>query len=404
MTVKVNKIHDFTAKLRQPYALSRLKKYVEWQKAIRLGLEVETPNLIPLSINLDLTTACNFHCDHCIDLGVINSKDKFDHGKLLASLDNMIEHGLRSVTLIGGGEPTLYPRFIEIVKFLKKRDIQVAIVSNGSRGEKLFGAAKYLKSEHKDWLRLSIDAGTDNTWKRIHEPLPNITLAEVCSWAPKIHAINPQLQIGFSFLITWDNAKNEKGISIIKNFDEIADAVKLAHEYGFNYISLKPILTRLRADSVEAIDPIADSSIIARIRETINEAKDLYENEYFKIIESTNLKVLEDGSWHEFTNQPKICHMAVFRQVLSPIGLFHCPGFRGIKKSYISDKNAYCDKNMKHTQKAVVNILAKFDAGKECADCTCLLNQPNWWIEMLINDEIDMSEIKPTEERLDYFF
>lgn len=403
MTVKVNKIHDFTAKLRQPYALSRLKEYVKWQKAIRQGLKVETPNLTPISINLDLTMACNFRCGHCIDLGVINSKERFDHGKLLASLDNMIKHGLRSVTLIGGGEPTLYPYFVEIVKFLKKRGVQIGLVSNGSRGEILFVAAKYLKSEHKDWLRISVDAGTNNTWQKIHKPLSSIILEEVCSWVPKIHSINPSLSIGFSFIITWEDAKNEKGVNIIQNFGEIADAVKLAREYGFNYISLKPVLTRLKADSVEVIDPTVDNSIIARIRGVVGGAKELYENEHFKIIESINLKVLEDGNWRDFTNQPKTCHMAVFRQVLSPIGLFHCPGFRGIKKSYISDKNAYCNENMEHTQKAVANILAEFNAGKECADCTCLSNQSNWWIEKMITGEIDMSEIKSTED-YDYFF
>ncbi len=403
MTVKINKIHDFTTKLRQPYALSRLKEYVKWQKALRQGPEIEMPNLTPISINLDLTTACNFRCDHCIDLDVINSKEKFDHRKLLASLENMIDRGLRSVTLIGGGEPTLYPWFPEIVKFLKNHGVQIGIVSNGSRGKILAIAAKYLKKEHKDWMRFSVDAGTDSTWQKIHKPLSNITLEEVCEWAPTIHAVNPNLPIGYSFLIVWEKSENSKKIKIVPNVNEIVIAAKMAKAYDFNYMSVKPVLTRFETDSVEAILNI-NTKTIADIRLAIDEARARYETENFKIIESINLKVLEDGNWQDYAHQPRTCHMSVFRQVLSPIGLFHCPGFRGIEKSYINDKNAYCDENLNKTQKAVASILAEFDASKECADCTCLLNQPNWWIEKMVNGEIDISEIKPTEERLDYFF
>ena len=76
MAVKVDKKHDFTAKLRQPLVLPRVKDYVKWQKAIRQGIKVETPNLTPISINLDLTTACTYRCPHCIDLDIIQKKSK----------------------------------------------------------------------------------------------------------------------------------------------------------------------------------------------------------------------------------------------------------------------------------------------------------------------------------------
>ncbi|MEK7555440.1 MAG: radical SAM protein [Patescibacteria group bacterium] len=405
MAVKVDQKHDFTAKLRQPSVLSRLKEYVEWQKTVRKGIKkVETPNLTPISINLDLTTTCNFRCDHCIDINVINSKIKHDHGNLLSSLKNMIERGLRSVILIGGGEPTLYPRFVEIIQFLKENSVQIAVSSNGSRGAILCDAAEFLKAKDKDWMRLSMDAGANDTWQKIHKPKPKIALEEICAWVPKIRNQNSQIPIGFSFIITWKNAENENGSKIVTNINEIGTATKLAREYGFNYISFKPFLTRFGPDSVEAIDLSGTKkSTIAHIREEIDKAKQ-HETENFKVIESANLKVLENGSWRDFTRQPKTCHMAVFRQVLSPIGLFHCPGFRGIKKSYISDKNAYCDENISQTQKAVANILVEFDASKECVDCTCLFNQTNWWIEKLVTGETDIANVQAAEEQHDYYF
>lgn len=403
MTVKIDKKHDFTAKLRQPDVLSRLKKYVEWQRAIRQGIKIETPNLAPISINLDLTTACNFRCEHCIDIDVINAKSGFDHEELLSSLNNMIERGLRSVILIGGGEPTLYQRFFEIVEYLKKHGIQVAISSNGSRGETLYNAARLLRPEMKDWFRLSLDAGTNDTWQIMHKPVLKTTLEEICGWVPKIRNVNPNLSIGFSFVITWDEAKNERGINVVKNINEVVAATKLAREYGFSYISFKPFLARFSSDGVEAVDQATINRTISLLSKAVDEAK-TYETKDFKIIESTNLKVLRQGNWQDFMHQPKTCHMTMFRQVLSPIGLFHCPGFRGIEKSHISDKNAYRNGSIENTPKAVANILARFDAGKECADCVCLFNQANWLIENAINGEIDIEKIEPSEERHDYFF
>jgi 2-iminoacetate synthase ThiH len=134
--------HDFAAKLLQPSLLPRVVDYVAWQKQVRaaraLGQpEPAMPDWAPLSINLDLTTACNYRCDHCIDWDILNSPIKYDFDQLQASLRGMAERGMRSVILIGGGEPTVYPGFTEVVRFLKQLGQQVAIVSNGSRNDRI---------------------------------------------------------------------------------------------------------------------------------------------------------------------------------------------------------------------------------------------------------------------------
>ena len=60
-------VHDFATKLLQPSLIPRLKEYVRWQT----GLE-KIPDRVPISINLDLTTGCNFACAHCVDLKILN--------------------------------------------------------------------------------------------------------------------------------------------------------------------------------------------------------------------------------------------------------------------------------------------------------------------------------------------
>ncbi|MEN8183795.1 MAG: radical SAM protein, partial [Myxococcota bacterium] len=141
-------IHDFTAKLRQPSVAPQVAEYIRWRRALARARregepEPPAPKQAPISINLDLTTACNYRCTHCIDWDILNTAHKHREQELRSSLELMAERGLRSVIVIGGGEPTLYPNFPDFVAFLKGLDLQVSIVSNGSRGDRLVEAARH---------------------------------------------------------------------------------------------------------------------------------------------------------------------------------------------------------------------------------------------------------------------
>ena len=128
-------IHDFATKLVQPGAKEALEHYVRWQVAMRNATDADAidldpskvPDFAPISINLDLTTACNYACDHCVDLDILNTGIRFDHEKLLESIKVMAERGMKSVIVIGGGEPTLYPKFEETIRFMKDLKLQIAI-------------------------------------------------------------------------------------------------------------------------------------------------------------------------------------------------------------------------------------------------------------------------------------
>ncbi|MCB9890013.1 MAG: radical SAM protein, partial [Planctomycetes bacterium] len=126
---RVAPTHDFTGKLRQPSLLPRVHDYVAWQRERRAALArgeagPAMPDWAPLSINLDLTTACNYRCDHCIDWDILNSPIKYDYARLEQSMTEMAARGLRSVILIGGGEPTVYPGFESMVRHLKTLGLQ----------------------------------------------------------------------------------------------------------------------------------------------------------------------------------------------------------------------------------------------------------------------------------------
>jgi len=409
-TRRAEAIHDFAGKLRQPSLWPAVADYVEWQRSRRRaaaeGAEDPGPWAgAPLSINLDLTTACNYKCDHCIDWDILNSKVRHADDELRASLAQLTLKGLKSVILIGGGEPTLYPGFADFVAYLKRLGLQVAVVSNGSRGDRLLQAAPHFTAG--DWVRLSLDSGSNEVFQKMHNPTPaTLTLDEICSWIPKIKAANPALTMGFSFVITWQGSSRLDATKVVENIGEIAMAAKRAKQASFDYISYKPFLVRSETGS-EIMDPTQAEheldEIRERIRSIVDEARAL-EGDGFRVLESTNLRMLLGGTWEEFTKQPKTCHMQALRQVLTPLGMYNCPAHRGEAKALIDGKEAWSSKeHVASSTAGTRDMLDRFDASVECAEVTCLYHGVNWWLEDAVRGDAPVATMGPGPERADTF-
>jgi hypothetical protein len=398
-------LHDFAAKLRQPAFHERLREYVEWRRGVldargRGAPEPPMPSWAPLSINLDLTTACNYACAHCIDWDLLNSGISHDERALRESLSRMAGAGLRSVILIGGGEPTLHPRFGPFVRHLKSLGLQVAVVSNGSRNDRILEVADAFGSG--DWVRLSLDAGTDATFQVMHRPKRPVTLEEICAGVRPIKEKNPALRVGFSFVVVWSGSEREPGAPVHDNVDEVPLAARLARDSGFDYVSFKPFLARTE-EGAEAVGGPKDAvaQAIARVRARVDEAKRLA-TPTFSVLESTNLRALESGAQASLARQPRTCHMQALRQVLGPTGLWNCPAHRGAEKGRLAGPAGYAtDEAAATTSAAVAAALDRFDASHECREVTCLYNGANWWLEDAVSGA---REVGPAEaEREDWF-
>jgi sulfatase maturation enzyme AslB (radical SAM superfamily) len=402
-------IHDFTAKLRHPTLAGAVERYVRWRRELAraraAGLEAPpAPAQGPLSLNLDLTTACNYRCDHCIDWDILNAPRRHRESALRTSITTLARRGLRSVILIGGGEPTLYPGFADFVRFLKAAGLDVAVVSNGSRGDRLLAIADALGE--RDWIRLSLDAGSDATFRALHRPArKDVGLDEICRCVPRIKARNPRFQVGYSYVIVWQGASRD-GVVLRENVHEIALAAERARRFGFDYISFKPVLERA-GGGAEVMAPErageAQAEVVARIRAGVERARGLA-GDGFEVHVSTNLRVLAQGNWRDFTVQPTRCHMQAFRQVLSPTGLFNCPAHRGVEKARLGPADAYAGADAaQRAGKHLARSLDRFDASRECRDVTCLYNGVNWWLEKLTRDPHGEIETLAGDEPLDCF-
>ena len=396
--------HDFSSKLRQDSALQRLKEYISWQRECDGDpFDQGFPMFSPVSINLDLTSACNFSCPFCVDSKLINSRKSLDSKEVMKTIDTLQAHGLLSVILIGGGEPTLHKNFDEIVRYVKRKGLQIGIVTNGSRLEKVEGVVDVL--QEKDWIRISIDAADERTFKGLHHPKTEVTLSRVLGRAKKVKEKNPVVSLGYSFVIVWEGVEVH-GKRLSPNIDEMARSAELAKEFSFDYISFKPCLVRVeesnRETLLKGVEKKKEEEIIDQIKERLKEAEEFVGGD-LKILQSSNLKAMLSRETDQIKRQPKRCHMQFFRTVVTPFGIFHCPAFRGVEEAKIGESEGYrSGAKFRETLKKTAQSIWTFDAAAECKHVGCFYNQTNWWLEKFIDSEKEVDQIKKVED--DNFF
>ena len=82
----------------------------------------------------DITEACNLRCPTCFSDSSPALTGMASPGEVLANIDQRIarENGRLDVLMISGGEPTIYPGFIELLdRVLERNVVRVLINSNG---------------------------------------------------------------------------------------------------------------------------------------------------------------------------------------------------------------------------------------------------------------------------------
>lgn len=94
--------------------------------AVPEGFHLHTPPLVWI----ELTRRCNLTCKHCyISAGEARAAE-METGQFIALLDELAEMGVWAVAFTGG-EPTLHPSFVDLVKHARARNLLVGIATNG---------------------------------------------------------------------------------------------------------------------------------------------------------------------------------------------------------------------------------------------------------------------------------
>lgn len=85
----------------------------------------------PYKVFLELTYNCNLRCPHCYIQEDLNKREKFrDKKEILNLIDEMEKQGVVELN-ITGGEATLHPDFLEIIRYATSKNMLVTLLTNG---------------------------------------------------------------------------------------------------------------------------------------------------------------------------------------------------------------------------------------------------------------------------------
>jgi len=85
-----------------------------------------------LSLELELSRKCNLRCIYCY----AGSGEPLTHELNFEQICNVIEQakelGAKKIIILGGGEPLLYPKLLELIEFIHKKILNIALFTNAT--------------------------------------------------------------------------------------------------------------------------------------------------------------------------------------------------------------------------------------------------------------------------------
>tara|TARA_R110000851_G_scaffold18205_2_gene57293 strand:- start:267 stop:1637 length:1371 start_codon:yes stop_codon:yes gene_type:complete len=331
-------------------------KHAESMLSYKLG----TGNSV-VSTHISPEGACNLKCPYC-SVTYRDTHSRLDLDVIKDYVVKLKTRGLKAVILTGGGEPTAYKHFNELVQWLKyDQNLSVALITNGTLAKRLEPKTIAAFS----WVRVSVNM-FKNWETRIGD---NFNTAD----------LNDDCIVGCSMVYTVEHESTE---------EIMTDRVKLLQK-------VSKIADRLNAKYIRLLPNclLEQKHLIAQ----------------HKALDKTLQQVKDPRFFHQYKvhGAPKahVCHQSYFRPYLSeephhetgiPGTVYPCDSvvlndsYQHFAKEYQlckpGDILEYLDKK----------INAKFDPTERCKGCVFTENVD--MLEDWVNDKVDkIEEYKDTE-------
>jgi MoaA/NifB/PqqE/SkfB family radical SAM enzyme len=199
-----------------------LDRIAAWQKGDKIA---------PLHIDVGLSKGCNIRCQYCFGVMQGNLYKKgtnlyFPRESLLSYMKEAGECGVRSIGLIGEGEPLLNPHVYDAIVEGKRAGVDIALGTNGILLDSGKDGSKAL--ERLSWIRFNISAASDDAYRKIHG-------------SGEFQTVLEKLQ----FCVTERNNKNLDvtiGLQMVltpRNVHQAAPLAKLGQTLGVDYLVIK---------------------------------------------------------------------------------------------------------------------------------------------------------------------
>jgi MoaA/NifB/PqqE/SkfB family radical SAM enzyme len=293
-------------------------------KCVRL-LAQGHPCPAPLAVELHLGTACNLACPECISRPILDTA-RFEPERALSLAQELVDLGVRSVVLSGGGEPLLHPSAGSVLRVLAEGGVTTSLVTNGTLLERHFDAVV----QHPRRVWVSIDAATADTHALFrpcrgggpHQTFPHL-IEGVRRLAARRHG-----NVTFSFLLL----SRETLHGVVSNAGEMAAAARLAREIGCSTFEVNVAFDRgLRmVPSLRAVSDVVLEEVEA-VRATAQRG--------FHVHVSPMVELVAGGKMEErwASRAYDRCLAAEVRALVGPRGVYLCPRHQDLDDARYGD-------------------------------------------------------------------
>lgn len=208
----------------QETGVEKIILFPEKVKAYRSQQEAKADPTFPISVELSLSNRCNLECIWCSDLELRKKSDNdIDFEVLKRLFRNLAENGTTGIVIEGGGEPTLYSKFNDVVAYIKSLGMSVGLITNGVRMQ---------YEEHLDdfnWIRISLDAANK---EQFYQGKKRNLFERVMSNIEKIgrHTTNTHTVLGVGYVLTNGNV------------DSVEQLTLNLRKLNVDYVQIRPVI------------------------------------------------------------------------------------------------------------------------------------------------------------------
>lgn len=140
----------------------------------------------PVNVQIDITNQCNNTCLYCWARSPL-LKDKIaganwqrqtiPYEKIISVLDELKKLGVKHIHFSGGGEPSKHPRFLDLIRYVKKLDFELELTTNFTlMTEPLI---KELTVLPINYLTASFWTANSDTYLKLHPGQPKNIFSEM---------------------------------------------------------------------------------------------------------------------------------------------------------------------------------------------------------------------------------
>jgi len=278
--------------------------------------------IIPIHLQLNPTNKCNWKCDFCS----CSNRDKSIEMDIedIEKIINILKKWIKSVTITGGGEPTIYNSFYDMIDLFHKNRIDIGLVTNGSLIGKIDN--RFLRKIR--WIRISLSDDIDENLKKI-----NMNLNDYFGLLKYKFGFNERVAWSFSYVLSDD-----------PNIDLIAECINIVHKHNLTHM-------RIVSDILNSEKVYPHMKNIREIFSCVGDNKIIFQDR------------------NEYTKGFKTCYISILKPVIGADGyIYPCCGTQYALENPGRDYEVKMRMGKYEDLKEIIDE-QKFYDGSSCVKC-----------------------------------